>query len=158
LLAVGKFSPIWDEALRSFFGGDYKEAVRQFEQADKVLPGLPDLKRMLDEARDKVKNPPPRPFPWFWVAVAVTLLSGGGYGAQFYVRWQRNRYRIRPDEIIRLQNEGKQPTILDVRKADHYEKLPLQIPNSVRLSPEELESGIAGLELDPARPIVAYCT
>jgi S1-C subfamily serine protease len=158
LLAVGKFSPIWDEGLRSFFSGDYKDSERQFEQADKILPGLPDLKRMLDEARDKVKNPPPRPFPWFWVAIAVTLLSGGGYGAQFYVRWQRNRYRIRPDEIIRLQNEGKQPTILDVRKADHFDKLPLQIPNSVRLSPEELESGIAGLELDPARPIVAYCT
>ena len=54
--------------------------------------------------------------------------------------------------------EGKQPTILDTRKAEAYEALPLRIPNSVRLGPDELESGISGLELDPNRPIVAYCT
>jgi hypothetical protein len=113
---------------------------------------------MLGEARDKVKNPPPRPFPWFWVAIGVTLLSAGGYGAQFYIRWQRNRYRIHPSEVIRLLEDGKQPTILDVRRPDAYETLPLKIPGSVRLAPEELESGIAGLELDTSRPLVAYCT
>ena len=154
----GRFNPVWYAGLRAFFTEDWKGSERQFEQADKVLPGLPDVKRKLNEAHEKVKNPPPRPFPWFWVAVAVTLVSGGGYGVQFYVRWQRNRYRVRPDEVIRLQNEGKQPVILDIRKTDHYEKLPLQIPQSVRLAPEELESGISGLELDPSRPIVAYCT
>jgi S1-C subfamily serine protease len=158
LQSLGRFNPVWYGGLRAFFNEDWKGAERQFGEADKILPGLPDVKRMLADAREKVKNPPPRPFPWFWIAVGVTLLSGGGYGAQFYVRWQRNRYRVRPDEVIRLQNEGKQPIIMDIRKTDHYEKLPLQIPQSVRLAPEELESGISGLELDPTRPIVAYCT
>ena len=155
---MGRFNPIWYAGLRAFFTEDWKEAVRQFERTDKLLPGLPDVKRMLDEARDKVKNPPPRPFPWFWVAIGVTLVSAGGYGAQFYVRWQRNRYRVRPAEVVRLMEEGKQPTILDTRKNEAYERLPLRIPNSVRLSPEELESGISGLELDPTHPVVAYCT
>ena len=158
LQSLGRFNPVWYAGLREFFTEDWKGAQRQLEQADKILPGLPDVKRMLIEAREKVKNPPPRPFPWFWVAIGVTLLSGGGYGAQFYVRWQRNRYRVRPDEVIRLTNEGKQPTILDVRKSEAYEALPLRIPNSVRLAPEELESGISGLELDTTRPVVAYCT
>ncbi len=62
------------------------------------------------------------------------------------------------DEVIRLAEEGKRPTILDTRKSDAYEALPLRIPGSVRLAPEELQSGISGLELDPHRPIVAYCT
>jgi rhodanese-related sulfurtransferase len=92
------------------------------------------------------------------VAIAVTLLSACGYGAQFYLRWQKNRYRIRPAEVVRLKEDGKQPVILDVRKNDAYEILPLQIPDSVRLSPEELDSGIAGLELDVNRPVVTYCT
>ncbi len=113
---------------------------------------------MLAEARERVKNPPPRPFPWFWVAIGVTLLSAGGYGAQFYIRWQRNRYRVQPFEVIRLQEGGKQATILDVRRAEAYEALPLKIPGSVRLAPEELDSGISGLELDTTRPVVAYCT
>jgi S1-C subfamily serine protease len=156
--SMGRFNPIWYAALRAFFTEDWKEAVRQFERTDKLLPGLPDVKRVLDEARDKVKNPPPRPFPWFWVAIGVTLVSAGGYGAQFYIRWQRNRYRVRPGEVVRLMEDGKQLTILDTRKSEAYERLPLKIPNSVRLSPEELESGISGLELDPTQPVVAYCT
>jgi len=85
-------------------------------------------------------------------------VSAGGYGAQFYIRWQRNRYRVRPGEVVRLMEDGKQLTILDARKSEAYERLPLKIPNSVRLSPEELESGISGLELDPTQPVVAYCT
>ncbi len=156
--SVGKFNRIWYTGLRAFFSEDWKGAARQFEQADSLLPGLPDVKRMLAEARDKVKNPPPRPFPWFWVAIGVTFLSAGGYGAQFYFRWQKNRYRVRPAEVIRLLEEGKQPIILDARKTEAYETLPLRVPGSVRLAPEELESGISGLELDVNRPVVAYCT
>lgn len=156
--SIGKFNPVWYAGLREFFSEDWKGAVRKFEEADKLLPGLPDVKRMVGEAREKVKNPPPRPFPWFWVAIGVTLVSAGGYGAQTYFRWQKNRYRIRPVEVVRLKEDGKGPTILDMRKADAYETLPLRIPDSVRLAPEELESGIAGLDLDVNRPIVVYCT
>src|SRR5262245_40206984 len=155
---MGKFNPIWFAGLRGFFNEDYKGAVQKFEEADRLLPNLPDVKRMLDEAREKVKNPPPRPFPWFWVAVGVTLLSAGGYGTQFYIRWQRNRYRVQPYEVIRMLEGGKQATILDVRRNEMYESLPLSIPGSVRLSPEDLDRGIGGLDLDTTRPIVTYCT
>lgn len=156
--SVGKFNRTWYTGLRAFFTEDWKGAARQFEQADSLLPGLPDVKRMLVEAREKVKNPPPRPFPWFWVAIGVTFLSAGGYGTQFYFRWQKNRYRVRPAEVIRLMEEGKRPVILDARKTEAYDTLPLRVPGSVRLAPEELESGISGLELDVNRPVVAYCT
>jgi len=155
---LGKFNPVWYAGLRAFFTDDWKGAVRQFEAADKQHSGMPDIKRVLAEAREKVKNPPPRPFPWFLVALGVTLVSAGGYGAQLYIRWQRNRYRVRPAEVVQLMEEGKQPTILDVRRTDAFERLPLKIPGSVRLAPEELDTGISGLELDQARPIVAYCT
>jgi hypothetical protein len=156
--SIGKFNRIWYAGLRAFFTEDFKGAVRQFEQADARIPSLPDVKRMLDEARDKVKNPPPRPFPWFWVAIGVTFVSAGGYGAQLFIRWQRNRYRVRPAEVVRLMEDGKQPIILDARKSGAYESLPLKVPGSIRLAPEEIESGVSGLELDLSRPIVAYCT
>ncbi len=155
---VSKFDQVWFAGLRAYFTDDWKGAVNRFEQADKLIPNLPDVKHMLKDARDKVKNPPPRPFPWFWVAIGVTLVSAGGYGAQFFLRWQKNRYRVHPSEVIRLLEDGKQPTILDVRKSDAYETLPLKIPGSVRLAPEELDSGASGLELDTTRPVVAYCS
>lgn len=153
-----KFTEAWFSGLREFFSDDWKAAARHFEAADKLLPNLPDVKRVLGEARENIKNPPPRPFPWFWVAVGVTLLSGAGYGGQFALRWHKNRYRIQPSEVIRMLESGKAPIVLDVRRTEVYEALPLKIPNSVRLAPEELSSGVGGLELDTARPVVAYCT
>ena len=155
----GKFNQAWFAGLHDFFTDDWKGAKRKFEEADKIQPGLVDVKRMLSEAADKVKNPPPKPFPWFWVTIGVTLLSAGGYGAQFAIRWQKNRYRVGPSEIVKLLEEGKQPVILDTRQQAAYDKMPIKIPGSIRLSPEDLASGGgASLELDTTRPVVAYCT
>ena len=153
-----RFNAVWFDALRAFFADDWAGAVKLFQQTDRVLPNLPDVKRMLTEAQEKVKNPPPRPFPWFWVALGVTVLSAGGYGAQFALRWHKNRYRVQPSEVIRLLEAGKAPLIIDTRKTEVYDRLPLKIPGSVRLAPEELASGASGLELDTTRPVVAYCT
>jgi S1-C subfamily serine protease len=155
----GKFNQVWFAGLRDFFTDDWKGANRKFEEADKIQPGLVDVKRMIDEAKDKIKNPPPRPFPWFWVTIAVTLLSAGGYGAQVGIRWQKNRYRVGPSEIIRLAEAGKQPIILDTRLQAQYDLNPIKIHGSIRLSPEDLKNGGAtSLDLDMTRPVVAYCT
>jgi S1-C subfamily serine protease/rhodanese-related sulfurtransferase len=158
LSGTSKFTEAWNQGLRDFFTENDHGAVRAFEQADQLVPGLPDVKRLLVEARENVKNPRPRPFPWFWVAIGVTLVSIAGYGAQFLLRWQKNRYRVSPSEVIRLLESGRQPQILDVRQAAAYDALPLKIPGSIRLAPEELASGVSGLELDLTRPVVAYCT
>jgi rhodanese-related sulfurtransferase len=158
LSGTSKFTEAWNQGLRDFFSEDDQGAVRAFEQADKLVPGLPDVKRMLVEARENVKNPRPRPFPWFWVAIGVTLLSLTGFSAQFLLRWQKNRYRVSPSEVIKMLESGKQPQILDVRQGPAYDALPLKIPGSIRLAPEELASGVSGLELDTGRPVVAYCT
>ena len=155
----GTFNPVWFAGLRAFFSDDWHGAKRKFEDADKIQPGLTDVKRMLGEAIEKVKNPPPKPFPWFWVTIGVTLVSAGGYGGQLLIRWQKNRYRVGPSEIFKLIEAGKQPIVLDTRQQDAYDKMPIKIPGSIRLAPEDLKNGgAAGLALDTARPVVAYCT
>jgi S1-C subfamily serine protease len=155
----GEFNKIWYAGLRAFFTEDWGGAKRKFEQADKIQPGLIDVKRMLDEAADKVKNPPPKPFPWFWVTIGVTLLSAGGYGAQVGIRWQKNRYRVGPSEVFKLAESGRKPIIIDARQPKAYEEVPIKIPGSIRLTPEDIDAGgVANLELDMTRPVVAYCT
>jgi S1-C subfamily serine protease len=155
----GKFNPVWFAGLRDYFTDDWKGAKRKFEEADKLQPGLVDVKRMLAEATENIKNPPPRPFPWFWVTIGVTLLSAGGYGAQFAIRWHKNRYRVGPSEVIKLAETGREPIILDTREQKQYDQNPIKIHGSIRLSPEDIKSGgAASLDLDVARPVVAYCT
>ena len=113
---------------------------------------------MIGEAKEQLKNPRPKPFPWFWVAVAVTLVSAGGFGGQWLHRWNKNRYRIQPSAVIRLSEGGSPPVILDARRTDLYEALPLKIKDSIRVVPEDLANSLAGLDLDKTRPVVAYCS
>jgi len=158
LNGASKFNDAWYAGLSAFFTEDWTGALRRFEEADKLHPGLPDVRRYLAEAREKVKNPPPKPFPWFWVAIGVTLVSAGGFGGQWLHRWNKNRYRVHPSEVVRLMEGGKAPIILDARRADAYEQLPLKIRDSLRVAPEDLTASLAGLDLDMTRPVVAYCT
>lgn len=153
-----KFNDAWYTGLRAFYGEDYPGALKRFEEADKLHPNLPDVRRKLTEAREFVKNPPPKPFPWFWVAIGVTLVSAGGFGGQWLHRWNKNRYRVQPFEVVRMYEGGKSPTILDARRSDAYEQLPLKIPGSLRAAPEDLSGSLSGLDLDMTRPVVAYCT
>jgi S1-C subfamily serine protease len=153
-----RFNELWWAGLRDFFTDHWNRALERFEQADKLVPNLPDVKRLMSDAREYLKNPPPRPFPWFWVAVGVSLVSASGYGLQLFLRWQRNRYRVSPSEVVKLQEEGQEPLLIDLRRADSYDKLPLKIPGSIRLDPVNLAGSVASLDLDTSRPVVAYCT
>jgi rhodanese-related sulfurtransferase len=93
------------------------------------------------------------------VAVGVTFLSAGGFGTQYLVRWQKNRYRVGPSEVIKLLESGKQPIILDARSEQQYEMNPIKIQSSIRIAPEDLKrDGVGSIELDRTRPVVAYCT
>ncbi len=156
--AGGRFDNAWYAGLNAWFTADWKRALQHFEEADRLHPNQPDVQRMLADAREKVKHPPPKPFPWFWVTIGITLLSAGGYSTQLLRRWRRNRYRVQPSAVVKMIEDGKAPVLMDTRAADSYEALPLRIPGSVRLTAEELASGAAGLELDINGPVVAYCT
>jgi hypothetical protein len=156
--AGSKFNDAWFAGLSALFSEDGPTALRRFEEADRLHPNLPDARRMLAEARDLVKNPKPKPFPWFWVAIGVTFVSAGGFAGQWLHRWNKNRYRVQPSEVVRLIEGGKAPTIIDARRSDNYEQLPLMIRGSVRVAPENLAASMAGLDLDQTRPVVAYCS
>ena len=150
------FNPVWGAGIEALLDGHYSSAVAKFQEANKLLPGLTDVKRLLTEAEDKVKNPPPRPFPWAWATLGVTLLSLGAYGGMWGRRWWKNRFRVQPTQVIALIERGLNPIMLDVRTKTDYETSPLKLPGAVRLDPESAET--ANLNLEPAQLIVAYCT
>jgi S1-C subfamily serine protease len=158
LNAESPFNKVWWAGLQEQFDGNFRRAEARFNEANKFVPNLPDVKRMLAEAQDKIKNPPPQPFPWAWITLGVTLLSLGSYGAMWGRRWWRNRYRVAPSVVIRLLEEGKKPLILDVRKPSAFETSPLKIPGALYVSPEDLDAGKFDLEVEAARTVIAYCT
>lgn len=152
------FNAVWVAGLSDLFGERFKGAAAKFAEANKLLPDLVDVKRALAEAEFKVKNPPPRPFPWAWVTLGLALVSGGGYGAIWFRRWQRNRFRIKAGEVVKMLEEGLNPLLIDVRKESAAKTSPLKIPGATYITPEALERGEAGIEVDPNRVVVAYCS
>lgn len=150
----GRFNRAWHAGLERFFAGDYSGALTHFADADHLLPGLPDVRRMSDQA----KNPPPQRFPWNRVAGSVAIASLAGWGVVRVGRWRRNRYRIRPSDVRRLLESPVRPLILDVRDEPTYERSPVRIPGSRHITPRELAAGAVRLEIEPRRVVVAYCT
>lgn len=153
-----RFNPVWAGGVSDLLNERYRSAAAKFTEADRLLPGLVDVRRALTEAEFKVKNPPPRPFPWAWVTLALALVSGGGYGVIWHRRWQRNRFRIKAGEVVRMLEEGVNPLLLDVRKASAQKSSPLRIPGSVPITPEALERGETGIKVEADRVVVAYCS
>ena len=151
-----QFNPVWTAGIEALLDGRYAAAAAKFDEANKLLPGLTDVKRLLAEAQNKVKNPPPQPFPWAWATVGVTLLSFGAYGSMWGQRWWKNRFRIQPTQVIAFIERGLSPVLLDVRTKNDYETSPLKLPGAVRLDPESAET--ANLNFEPDQLLVAYCT
>ena len=154
------FNAAWLAGLDALFTERYSTAVSRLSEANAILPNLPDVKRALKEAEEKVKNPPPRPFPWAWATLGVTLVSLGAYGSMFGRRWWKNRFRILPGQVIGLIERGMNPVLVDARSKTDFETSPLKLPGAIRLSPEDAASGHVNLDNDPdsKQMIVIYCT
>src|SRR5438445_2062882 len=153
-----KFNAAWHAGLHDFFAGNYARASRSLAEANRLMPELPDVMRVTRDNDEKIKNPPPRPFPWVTVAAIVIIGSLGAYGTLLLLSWRRNRFRIRPSELVRMIDSAEPPVILDVRDARAYERSPVRIPNSHHVTPQSLEATRPDLDIAPDRTLVAYCT
>lgn len=152
------FNDKWFTGLRKFFNEDWKGAAAAIADANRLQPEFPDIQRVLAEAQDKIKNPPPRPFPWAMATTTLAVLGVGAIGVMYGMRWNANRHRVSPADVVRLFESGSPPIILDVRAPFAYTTSPFRIPGSLYVSPDDLETGVASVQVEPTRTVVAYCT
>jgi S1-C subfamily serine protease len=158
LSAKGAFNQAWHLGLRRFFAGDWETAAEALREAERLLPGLPDIMRVTAETDERLRNPPPRAFPWPLATLLVGGASLAAFGLLFVSRWKRRRFRVAPSEVVGLLEAGRNPLLLDVRQPAAYEASPLTIAGSTRVSPIDLGLGVHVLDVDPSRTVVAYCT
>lgn len=152
---TSRFNTAWQAGLRAFFEGRHSRAAPLFVEANRLVPGLPDVQRISVENTARAKAQPL--LPWSQVGGALVLFGLVGYATLFGVRWRRNRFRISPSEVARLLEGPEPPAILDVRESSAYERSPVRIPRSVRMA-ADLPDQRKRPDVDLARMIVAYCT
>jgi S1-C subfamily serine protease len=151
-----RFDAAWRAGLGEFFAGRYSRAARHLAEADRLMPELPDVLRITADNAARVKTQPL--LPWDRVGAGLIAASLLGYGLLLGHRWRRNRFRISPSEVARLLEGNEPPVILDVREATAYERSPMRIPRSLRVSVQDLAAARKRPEIDQGRLVVAYCT
>jgi S1-C subfamily serine protease len=153
---TSRFNVAWNAGLSAFFSGHYSRAAPAFSEANRLLPEMPDVQRITAENATRVKTQPL--LPWGEVGAGLVAAGVAGYAVLLTLRWRRNRFRISPSEVARLLEGTDPPAILDVREASAYERSPVRIPRSLRMSIQEISDGGKGPDVSRARLIVAYCT
>jgi S1-C subfamily serine protease len=153
---TSRFNAAWSAGLSAFFAGRHSRAAPLFVETNRLLPEMPDVHRITVENAARLKTQPL--LPWDQVGVVLVVLSLAGYAVLLALRWQRNRFRISPSEVARLLEGTDPPAILDVREATAYERSPVRIPRSLRVSAQDLTDGDKRPDVDRGRLVVAYCT
>lgn len=151
-----RFNAAWYAALRDYFSGNARRARAALMEANRLVPDLPDVRRMTAETEEKLTREPL--LPWTHVAIGMLVVSAAGWTALLLRRRRRNQFRIPPAEMMRLLEGPEPPTILDVRASDTYARSPVRIPSSVHVPLDALADGASRVTVDPARTVVAYCT
>jgi S1-C subfamily serine protease len=152
---TSRFTMAWNAGLSAFFAGRYSAAAPYLAEANRRVPELPDVQRISAENAARVKTQPL--LPWTRVGLGLVVVSGAAYAALLAVRWRRGRFRISSSEVARLLEGTDPPALLDVREASAYERSPVRIPRSLRLTVQDMSEGKRP-DVDPARMVVAYCT
>ena len=153
---TSRFNAAWHAGLADFFAGRHTRAARALAEANRLVPELPDVLRIVAENTERAKSQPL--LPWDWVGAGLVIFAFAGYAVLVWRRQQRNRFRISPSEVARLLEGTEPPAILDVREASTYERSPVRIPRSLRVTLEQLGNGNKGPDVDRDRLVVAYCT
>jgi S1-C subfamily serine protease len=151
---ASRFNAAWHAGLRQYFLGNYRRASADLAEANRLLPELPDVRRVRTDNAARQAGAPW--LPWNTIALAMLVVSGAGYAAVAVRHWRRNRFRISPSDVARLVDSAEPPVILDVRDDVAYAKSPVKVPRSLHAPLDGLER--ERLPVDPTRTVVAYCT
>ena len=93
-IGESRFNAPWADALGTFFKGDHRAAAPKLVKVNTLVPDLPDVKRLLDEAQEKAKRPPVNPLSGALVAFGIGLVSVGVWGGLFGRRLWKSRFAI----------------------------------------------------------------
>ncbi|MFB3820142.1 MAG: trypsin-like peptidase domain-containing protein, partial [Candidatus Methylomirabilales bacterium] len=166
------FNTAWHDAVDRVARGDWPGARASLDAADRLVGGLPDVKRLRAEVEVNLLRPRPRSPARALGALAAGLAAlavGGGW------LLRRRRRRARPAPAVALAPPAAAPApvrlsapdlaralaerlpvvVLDVRPHDAYAESGVQIKGARRVAPDAVLAGCADLPRDQA--IVCYC-
>jgi len=159
------FTQKWREAVTQFFEGDYRRAIRAVDEAERIMPGFPDLRLLRSDAQLRMG----RTSGFSGRRGMIGLGLGGALGVALLVlgvrttvkaRVERARghvRRITPDDIRRKLEGGTPLTVVDARHGGNFDDSPVQIAGAVRYDVDNPSLPTFRLQVKPGGEVLAYC-
>jgi hypothetical protein len=135
------------------------------EEADRLMPGFPDLMRLRSEAQMRGD----REHGFGERSRGVGIWLGGGLGVALLAlgarsvvisRIRRTRglvQRVTPEEIRGRLETGAPVTILDARHGGNFDDSPVQVVGAKRYDVERPSAQSLQVQIAPGGEVIAYC-
>lgn len=158
------FMTEWTAGVAAYFRGEYRRSLRHLNDADRLMPGFPDIQRLRADAQMKVDKYPQfmRRSKAFGLGIGVVLA-----GALVVVgarRLARHRTRQRPGGVqrmgpdeLRRRLEAGNAAVVDARHGVHFDASPVQVVGALRYDIDNPDVRALQVQVRPDGEVVAYC-
>ena len=159
-----RFMTEWTEGVAAYFQGEYRRSLGHLNDAERIMPGFPDIQRLRVEAQMKVDKDPRflRRGKTFGLGIGVVLagaLSVVGVRALARRRARRNPGGVRrmsPEEIRRRLEAGT-VAVVDARHGTNFTTSPVQVAGALRYDVDDPDVRALRVQVNPDGEVVAYC-
>jgi rhodanese-related sulfurtransferase len=171
--APSPFNAVWHDAVAKFARGDWSEARVTLDAAARLVPDVPDVRRLQAETELKLLQAKAWPSPPVLEGMAVVALVTI-VGAGWVWRRRTRRHPSAADAMRAPEPEAAPPpvrisaaelawalgqrtdlVIVDVREEDSYGRSSVQAKGAVRASTDDVREVCAGLARQQG--IIVYC-
>ncbi|MBI2163956.1 MAG: hypothetical protein HYU32_07495, partial [candidate division NC10 bacterium] len=155
----------WEQAVASYFQGDYAGAARTVEEAERIMPGFADLMRLRIDAGMRGEG---QSGFWgrgltVWVGLggglALALLAVAAWRAGKSRSWRTRGgvQRISSNEVRSRLDGGSVVTLVDARTGVKFEGSPVQAAGALRYDIERSTPQALQVEVAPSGEVIVYC-
>jgi S1-C subfamily serine protease len=163
--ADSPFTQKWEQAVASYFQGDYAGAARTVEEAERIMPGFADLMRLRIEAGMRKEGQSRFGGPGFtlWLglggglALALLAVAVWRVGKSRSRRMAGGVQRISPNEVRSRLDAGSRVTLVDARNGVNFEESPIQAAGALRYDSERSSPQPLQVQVGPGGEVIVYC-
>jgi hypothetical protein len=155
----------WAEGVAAYFRGEYKQSLGHLNDAERIMPGFPDIQRLRADAQMKVDKHPRFMRRGQTVGLGIGAVLVGVLAVLGLRTIVRRRVRTGPagirrvaaEELRRRLETGAGVALLDARHGAHFDDASVQAAGALRYDIDHPDAQALRVQVNPDGEVVAYC-